>query len=50
VNAKLNDIFTRAFNETWATRQERESGMRVAAYGLAVQRVAHATTIRGIYP
>jgi glutamate dehydrogenase (NAD(P)+) len=50
VNAKLNDIVTRAFNETWATRQERESGMRVAAYGLAVQRVAHATTIRGIYP
>jgi glutamate dehydrogenase (NAD(P)+) len=50
VNAKLNDIVTRAFNETWATRQERESSMRVAAYGLAVQRVAHATTIRGIYP
>jgi glutamate dehydrogenase (NAD(P)+) len=50
VNAKLNDIVTRAFNETWATRQEREVGTRVAAYGLAVQRVAHATTIRGIYP
>ena len=50
VNAKLNDIMTRAFNETWATRQEREASMRVSAYGLAVQRVAHATTIRGIYP
>jgi glutamate dehydrogenase (NAD(P)+) len=50
VNAKLNDIVTRAFNETWSTRQQRETSMRVSAYGLAVQRVAHATTIRGIYP
>jgi hypothetical protein len=24
--------------------------MRTAAYGLAVQRVAEATTIRGLYP
>jgi glutamate dehydrogenase (NAD(P)+) len=50
VNAKLNDIVTRAFTETWNTRQQHETSMRVAAYGLAVQRVAHATTIRGIYP
>ncbi|MDQ3823791.1 MAG: Glu/Leu/Phe/Val dehydrogenase [Actinomycetota bacterium] len=50
VNAKLNDIVTRAFTETWNMRQQRESSMRVAAYGLAVERVAHATTIRGIYP
>jgi glutamate dehydrogenase (NAD(P)+) len=50
VNAKLNDIVTRAFNETWSTRQQRGTSMRVAAYGLAVERVAHATTIRGIYP
>ena len=50
VNAKLNDIVTRAFTETWNTRQQRETSMRVAAYGLAVERVAHATTIRGIYP
>jgi glutamate dehydrogenase (NAD(P)+) len=50
VNAKLNDIVTRAFTETWNFRQQRETSMRVAAYGLAVERVAHATTIRGIYP
>jgi glutamate dehydrogenase (NAD(P)+) len=50
VNAKLNDIVTRAFAETWNTRQQRGTSMRVAAYGLAVERVAHATTIRGIYP
>jgi glutamate dehydrogenase (NAD(P)+) len=50
VNAKLNDIITRAFNETWAMMESRDISMRIAAYGLAVQRVAEATTTRGIYP
>jgi glutamate dehydrogenase (NAD(P)+) len=50
VNAKLNDIITRAFNETWATMDRRGVSMRLAAYGLAVQRVAEATVTRGIYP
>jgi glutamate dehydrogenase (NAD(P)+) len=50
VNAKLNDIVTRAFNETWTTMEGRGTSMRLAAYGLAVQRVAEATTTRGIYP
>jgi glutamate dehydrogenase (NAD(P)+) len=50
VNAKLNDITTRAFNETWETMESRSTSMRLAAYGLAVQRVAEATTTRGIYP
>jgi len=50
VNAKLNDIITRAFNETWSTQESRGTSMRLAAYGLAVQRVAEATTTRGIYP
>jgi glutamate dehydrogenase (NAD(P)+) len=50
VNAKLNDIVSRAFEETWETAQARNVPMRVAAYGLAVQRVAEATITRGIYP
>jgi glutamate dehydrogenase (NAD(P)+) len=50
VNAKLNDIVSRAFEETWETSQRRNLPMRVAAYGLAVQRVAEATVTRGIYP
>src|SRR3954453_9558784 len=50
VNAKLNDIVSRAFDETWDTAQSRKLPMRVAAYGLAVQRVAEATVTRGIYP
>jgi glutamate dehydrogenase (NAD(P)+) len=50
VNAKLNDIVSRAFEETWETAQARDVSMRVAAYGVAVQRVAEATITRGIYP
>jgi glutamate dehydrogenase (NAD(P)+) len=50
VNAKLNDIMSRAFEETWETAESRGMPMRVAAYGLAVQRVAEATITRGIYP
>jgi glutamate dehydrogenase (NAD(P)+) len=50
VNAKLNDIVSRAFEETWELSQRRKMPMRIAAYGLAVQRVAEATVTRGIYP
>ena len=50
VNAKLNDIVSRSFEETWETAQKRNVPMRVAAYGVAVQRVAEATITRGIYP
>jgi glutamate dehydrogenase (NAD(P)+) len=50
VNARLNDIVTKAFDETWATYTDRGTTMRFAAYGLAVQRVAEATITRGIYP
>jgi glutamate dehydrogenase (NAD(P)+) len=50
VNAKLNDIVSRAFEETWETAQERDIPMRMASYGIAVRRVAEATITRGIYP
>jgi glutamate dehydrogenase (NAD(P)+) len=50
VNARLNDITTRAFNETWRVHEDQDVSMRMAAYGLAVQRVAEATTTRGLYP
>jgi glutamate dehydrogenase (NAD(P)+) len=41
---------TRAFDETWEVRESRQTSMRMAAYGLAVQRVAEATVTRGLYP
>jgi glutamate dehydrogenase (NAD(P)+) len=50
VNQRLNDITSRAFHETWATYEGRSTTMRMAAYGLAVQRVSEATLTRGLYP
>jgi glutamate dehydrogenase (NAD(P)+) len=50
VNSKLNDIITRAFNETWVQYESRNTSMRLAAYGVAVERVSEATVTRGIYP
>jgi glutamate dehydrogenase (NAD(P)+) len=50
VNEKLRGIMTRAFAETLAIAQRDEIDMRTAAYLLAVQRVADATSMRGLYP
>ncbi len=50
VNAKLHDIVARAFEEAWHVRDSRETSLRMASYGIAVQRVAEATTTRGLYP
>jgi glutamate dehydrogenase (NAD(P)+) len=50
VNARLQGIVAKAFTETWELHERRELPLRMAAYGLAVQRVAEASTIRGLYP
>jgi glutamate dehydrogenase (NAD(P)+) len=50
VNARLNDIVTRAFETTWRLHEERGFTMRQAAYALGVGRVAEATITRGLYP
>ncbi len=50
VNAKLHDIVARAFEEAGHTRDSYGTSLRMASYGLAVQRVAEATTTRGLYP
>jgi glutamate dehydrogenase (NAD(P)+) len=50
VNSRLREIMTRAFDATWAMSDTRDTTLRTAAYLLAVQRVAEATTIRGLYP
>jgi glutamate dehydrogenase (NAD(P)+) len=50
VNAKLHDIVARAFEDAWQTRDRYDTSLRMASYGLAVQRVAEATTTRGLYP
>ena len=50
VNGKLHEIMTRAFAETLGWRKRESVHMRLAAYLLAVQRVADATAMRGLYP
>ena len=50
VNAKLKEIVAKAFEETWEVHKRRDISMRLAAYGLAVERVAEATMTRGLYP
>jgi glutamate dehydrogenase/leucine dehydrogenase len=50
VNAKLKEIMVKAFSETLAIARREQVNMRTAAYLLAVQRVADATQMRGLYP
>ena len=50
VDSRLAAIVTKAFEQTWQLHEQRELPLRLAAYGVAVERVASATTIRGIYP
>ncbi len=50
VNEKLRIIMTKAFGEVIRISQREQCDMRTAAYLLAVQRVADATSMRGLYP
>jgi glutamate dehydrogenase (NAD(P)+) len=50
VNAKLEKIIVNAFDQVYAMADQHGVSMRLAAYLLAVRRVADATLIRGIYP
>jgi glutamate dehydrogenase (NAD(P)+) len=50
VNSKLHEIMTGAFAEVLAMADKEQVSQRMAAYLLAVDRVASATSIRGLYP
>ncbi|HLQ61681.1 MAG TPA: Glu/Leu/Phe/Val dehydrogenase [Candidatus Acidoferrales bacterium] len=50
INTKLHHVITRAFYEVLHTSVNRRVDLRLAAYAQAVQRVANATIVRGIYP
>jgi glutamate dehydrogenase (NAD(P)+) len=47
---KLSHVMTRAYNEVARVAQDEHCDMRMAAYMLAIRRVADATQLRGIYP
>lgn len=50
INQKLERIMTNSFAEVWAVSKEKEIDMRTAALVRAIDRVAEAIYIRGIYP
>jgi glutamate dehydrogenase (NAD(P)+) len=50
INESLKEIMDRAFEAVYEMSQRHEVNMRLAAYMVAVQRVAEATTLRGLYP
>jgi glutamate dehydrogenase (NAD(P)+) len=50
VNSKLTAIMVRSFGEVVAMAEQEDVDMRTAAYLLAVDRVAKATALRGLYP
>ncbi len=50
VNLKLRDIMQKAFDKVYRICGKRKVTMRKAAYILAIERVAEATRVRGLYP
>ena len=50
INARLEKVMHRAFTEVWDMSKQHGVSLRQGAYFLAIERVAEATTDRGIYP
>jgi glutamate dehydrogenase (NAD(P)+) len=50
INQRLHHIMSRAFKEVLKISEDRRVSMRTGAYVLAVDKVAKATEVRGIYP
>jgi glutamate dehydrogenase (NAD(P)+) len=50
INNKLDSIMTRAFQEVTALAEREQVSMRTAAYIMAVDRVARAKRLRGVFP
>jgi glutamate dehydrogenase (NAD(P)+) len=50
VNAKLETVMKRAFNEVHETARKHRTHLRTGAYCLAVGRVTDATLVRGLFP
>jgi len=50
INDRLERILTRAFDSSWDASERLGVPLRLGAYAVAVQRVADATSDRGIFP
>ena len=49
VNQRLDRMMERAFNKVYATANDHDVSLRIAAYVVGVRRVAEALQMRGIY-
>jgi len=50
INGRLEKVMRRAFSEVVAEADDRGISLRAGAYVVAVQRVADAAAVRGVYP
>ncbi len=50
VNAQLQTVIQRSFNDVYEIARRYRTHMRTAAYVLAIGRVADATLVRGLFP
>jgi glutamate dehydrogenase (NAD(P)+) len=50
VRAQLQKMICRAFHEVWLYSAHKGLDLRLAAYAIAVERVAHAIEQRGLFP
>jgi glutamate dehydrogenase (NAD(P)+) len=50
INNRLEHIITVAFNSSWEASKRLGVSLRLGAYAVAVERVAEATMVRGIFP
>lgn len=50
VNKRLKDVMVKSFSAVWDVSQKRKLSMRMAAMVLAIDRVARASKLRGVFP
>ncbi len=50
VNARMEPIMNRSFEEVYSIAQEKKVSMRLGAYLIAIKRVVEAHKIRGLWP
>ncbi|TMB92588.1 MAG: Glu/Leu/Phe/Val dehydrogenase [Chloroflexi bacterium] len=50
VNSRLKEVMVRSYQHVSARAAQRDVTLRSAAYEIAVEKVAEATRVRGIYP
>lgn len=50
INANLEKVMRKAFEDVWKVHKQKEVSLRMAAYMVSLERVARAKNIRGMFP